>query len=95
MEQQRINLVFPKDLTKLAGNSFGTQIFIDQVKNKIDYNKECIIVFPNQIDRIATSFIQGFFDDILQHIGLSGIKEQIFFESSITDLKKFVLENLD
>ena len=94
MNDQIIELKFAKDLSKLAGNRFGRSIYEEQVKGKVNLDSKITFVFPSGIDRIASSFIQGFFDEIMMQLGLSGIKEKIFFESSIDDLKEFVLENL-
>ena len=94
MNEQIIKLVFPKDLAKLAGNRFGRTTYETQVKGKINFNSQVVFVFPEGIDRIASSFVQGFFDEIMMNLGLSGIKEKIFFESSIEGLKDFILENL-
>ena len=91
---ERIELLFPKDLCKLAGNSYGVAIYDEFVKGKVDYSKKTTIVFPAQINRIDSSFIQGFFDEILKKIGLKGIEERIEIESSIPDLKRFILDNL-
>lgn len=91
---QRIELEFAKDLRKLVGNSFGRNTYESQVKDKIDLSQQIIFVIPSVIDRVASSFVQGFFDAIVNEIGISGIEKKISFESSIFNLKKFVLENL-
>ena len=54
-----------------------------------------LFVIPSGIDRVASSFVQGFFDAIVNEIGIAGIEEQVFFESSIPNFKEFVLENLE
>lgn len=92
---QRIELTFSKSLTKLAGNAFGRQTYEDQVKKNINLNQPITFVFPERIDRIASSFVQGFFDEIVNELGISGIDSRVSFESSIIDLKNFVLENLE
>lgn len=94
MNDQIVKLEFAKDLAKLAGNRFGRTTYETQVKGKINFDSKIIFVFPAGIDRIASSFVQGFFDEIMMQLGLSGIKEKIFFESSIEGLKEFILENL-
>ncbi len=93
--EQRIELSFAKDLSKLAGNSFGRNTYENQVKNVIDLTKKVVFVIPAGIDRIASSFVQGFFDSIVNEIGVSGIEEQVFFDSSISNIKEFVLDNLE
>ena len=93
--EQIIKLVFKKDLTKLAGNAFGKNTYETQVENIIDFNKPIIFEFPSQIDRIASSFIQGFFNKIINEIGIGGIEQQITYISSIPELKEFILDNLE
>ena len=41
--EQRIELVFAKDLSKLAGNTFGVNTYEKQVKGKIDLSKQIIL----------------------------------------------------
>lgn len=93
--EQKINLNFPKDLTKLAGNSFGRTTYVEQVKDIINIDNTIVFIFPERIDRIASSFIQGFFDELFCQLGVKGIEEKINFESSIKDLKQFILDNLE
>ena len=93
--EQTIKLIFKGDLTKLAGNAFGKNTYETQVKDVIDFNKSIVFEFPMQIDRIASSFVQGFFDEIINEIGVDGVEQQITYISSIPDLKGFVLENLE
>lgn len=93
--EQRIVLTFKKDLSKLAGNTLGRNTYESQVKDVIDFSKKIVFVIPTQINRLASSFVQGFFDAIVNEIGISGVEKQIFFESSMTDVKEFVLDNLD
>lgn len=93
--EQRIELVFAKDLSKLAGNAFGRNTYENQVKEVIDLSQNIVFVIPPEIDRVASSFVQGFFDAIVNEIGIAGIEDQIFFESSISNIKEFVLENLE
>lgn len=93
--EQTIKLVFKNDLTKLAGNAFGKNTYETQVKDVIDFNASITFEIPAQIDRIASSFVQGFFDEIVKEIGVEGIEKQIDYISSITDLKYFVLDNLE
>lgn len=92
----KIELVLDKQLTKLVGNTFGREVYDAQVKGKIDLSKRVCIVLPSAINRVASSFVQGFFDDIVRQIGVGGVEEKFDFEAaSILDFKQFVLENLE
>lgn len=87
-------LEFDKTITKLAGNQLGKKIFRDQLQSKIDYSDEIFIVFPDRIDTIASSFIQGLFEDIVRNIGIIGVENQVHVESDITNLKEIIVKNL-
>lgn len=96
MMKQIIKLQFNENLTKLAGNPFGRDVFNQQVKNIIDYDKnEIKIILPEQIDNIASSFIQGFFNEIVNEIGIKGIQEKITVSSSISNLKEIIIQHLE
>ena len=53
------------------------------------------LLLPDQIDRAASSFVQGFFDEIVKEIGIEGIKSQISYETKIPNFEQFVLDNLE
>lgn len=92
---QKITLCFENGLCKLVGASFGHYVYQTQVKGVINLAQNVVLVFPAEIDRISSSFVQGFFEEIVAEIGVAGVKKQIAFNSSIEDLKEFVLENLE
>lgn len=87
-------LEFDRTITKLAGNQLGKKIFRDQLQSKINYSDEILIIFPNNIDTIASSFIQGLFEDIVRNIGITGVENQVHVESDITNLKDIIVKNL-
>lgn len=96
MSEQRIVLVLKdKTLTKLAGNPFGRELFQEQVKGKIDLNKKFVIEIPEQIDYLATSFVQGFFGEIYKQIGRDGIEENLEVSApAIPNAKKSIIDKL-
>lgn len=94
MDINTIQLNFDKSLSGLAGYDFGKEIYTHQVKGKMDYNKKNIIMFPDNIERIASSFIQGFFAEIVDEIGIEGIERKIDFQSAKINIKDKVLQNL-
>lgn len=94
--KQIIKLELNKSLTKLAGNLFGQDVYNQQVKDIIDFKSEQIeIVFPERIDNIASSFIQGFFNGIVEEIGIKGIQKRITVSSSINNLKEMIIAHLE
>lgn len=93
----RIELNFKKDLTKLAGNSFGNKTYANQVLETINKNPDddYTIVIPERIDRIASSFIQGFFESYIKNYGFSALVNHITIESSIEDINELVADSLE
>lgn len=60
-----IGLVFDNTLTNLAWYEYGKKVYEQQVQGKIDLNEEFQLVFPKQIKGVASSFVQGFFEQIV------------------------------
>ena len=89
-----IKLKFEKSLEGLAGYEFGMETYKNQVENRINFDQKITIVFPDNIQRIASSFIQGFFENIVQHIGVSGVEKNIEINSTKEELKKILISNL-
>lgn len=56
-----IELVFDKRITNLAGNRFGKEVYVNQIEKEVDVNIKNIIIFPIEIEDIASSFIEGIY----------------------------------
>ena len=69
MEKNIINLEFNKLITNLSGNRLGVKVFKDQVKDIFVPGKQNEVVFPEQIEDIASSFIQGLYSEISEKYG--------------------------
>ena len=84
-----------RSLTKLAGNSYGRKLFSEQVDGKIDLDQPFTIEFPEQIDYLASSFIQGFFGKIYTEIGREGMEKNFdIIAPKIDNPKKVILDRL-
>ncbi len=66
-----VQLDFNRSLTSLAGYDYGKNIYEAQVKGKLDLSKDFYIEFPDEISNVAYSFVQGFFKEIIETIGLA------------------------
>lgn len=96
MKNKEITLDFEKSLTKLSGFDLGKALYDSQIKEKIDYTEDKIIIqIPQQVDLVGSSFIQGFFEDMVNKIGISGIEERVIIKSSISNLKQIIIDNLN
>ena len=89
-----INLSFDKTIAGLAGNDYGYEEYKKQIKEKFDYDKNNIIVFPNEIKRVAISFIQGMFRDILEKIDKNEIEKFVTIQSSSEQLTNKIISNI-
>lgn len=95
MESNKFELKIDKALTKLSGFELGKELFDEQLKDIINYENNITIIIPDRVDLIASSFIQGFFEDVVNKIGISGIEEKVRIISSIPDAKNMIIDNLN
>lgn len=84
-----IELNFKSSLNKLAGNKFGERIYNEQIKEKVDFKNKVVIVFPDIIDDIAISFVQGFTKEILEKIPKSEFFEYFSLKGNPKVIDKF------
>lgn len=94
MERNNINLEFDKSISGLAGNEYGYEEYNNQIKEKIDMNKINVIIFPNNIEKVAISFVQGMFRDILSEIDKEELEKYIEIQSSSDELTKKIIDNI-
>ncbi|MBQ3706513.1 MAG: DUF4325 domain-containing protein [Clostridia bacterium] len=91
----RINLQFKQPMVALAGNPFGKRTFNEQVKPKItDKDDSVVIVFPDQITHVTSSFIQGFFSTWLRDNGPQIIKKKVKIESKHKRIIDYVWDSI-
>lgn len=94
MKNNIIELKFERTIAGLAGNDYGYEEYKKQIRDKFDYNKNNTIIFPEQIKKVAISFVQGMFRDILEKIDKSEIEKYITIESASEQLTKKILSNI-
>ncbi|MCI9078121.1 MAG: hypothetical protein HFH68_04215 [Lachnospiraceae bacterium] len=82
MDKKIFKLDFGSGITRLAGNPYGREVYDKQLRGKIDFNNISVIVFPKEIENIASSFVQGFFADIVDNIGFGGVKAKIEIQAN-------------
>lgn len=85
MKKIQLESKLPTDINRLAGNSYGQEIY-NKIKNEITLPGKYQIVFPERIEDIAISFIQGFTSEIFKKIS----KDQFFEYFEIEGRKKIV-----
>ena len=94
----RIELSFEKSMTRLAGFPFGKVTYDNQVKSLVpDINavdEKICIVFPSQIEKAASSFVQGFFSEMINTIGYDEIEKRFDIESASEKLTASIIQNI-
>lgn len=94
-KENYIYLEFDKTTTRLTYYPYGKEVYETQVKSKLDFSDEVTyIIFPDQIVKTGSSFVQGFFEDIVSKLGFEAIGEKIVIVSKNESLKESVRENL-
>lgn len=90
MNNNSVILSFDKSIPNLAGYDYGVETYEKQIKGKIDLNKEFQIVFPDYIEMVASSFVQGLFSDIVKNIGLASTQERLNIDAANADIAKSI-----
>ncbi|MFK4945000.1 MULTISPECIES: DUF4325 domain-containing protein [Lactococcus] len=89
-----IELNLKKSLSALAGYSYGEEIYISQVEDKlgeVSSIDKIEIIIPEHIEYLASSFVQGFFSKLIEKIGFSGIEKLVEIKS---DNENITTENV-
>ena len=89
-----IELNFDKSLVGLAGNPFGKKSFERMVNIDIPDDDSIVLVFPDNIKKIASSFVQGFFSKWVTEYGIEYVKDHIVIETPYENLKEYILDNI-
>ena len=92
--KNRVELVFDNTLTNLAGYEYGVSIYDKQVDGRLDLNHSFEIVFPAQIRGVASSFVQGFFEKIVDTIGLLQTEKNAMIVSEKQGFSEMVMSKL-
>ncbi len=90
----KVELVFNKAETRLAGFPYGRDVYMKQVNGKVDLSGQIEIVFPKQIEKVASSFVQGFFSELVSKIGYIGIDQKVTIVSSSSRLSDTIRKNI-
>lgn len=80
----KIIINLPEDLNSLAGNSYGREVFTEFV-NINTISEKTILVFPNNIERVAIGFVQGF----ISEVGPEKFRELFEIEGNSKFVKSF------
>mgnify|MGYP004515545431 FL=1 len=94
MMDNSIVLEFDKSIPNLAGYEYGVSIYEEQIKGKLDISKNFEIAFPDYIEMIASSFVQGLFSDIVNQIGLANTESRLTIKAATLDIAESIKRKL-
>lgn len=95
MNENRICLAFDKLVTNLAGNRYGASVYKSQVEKNMDINKVNIVIFPNEIEDIASSFIQGLYKKLGEEHGKVAALEIMQLSAQNNEAENKIKECID
>lgn len=91
---KKINVKIPPTVKSLTYNPYGKEVYEKQVKEYIDLTDMNEIVFPDQVEKASSSFVQGFFADVIDTIGIDAISAHFTIVSPSEKLKACFREGL-
>ena len=72
----KVELVFDKLITSLAGNRFGREIYRKQIAGKMT-DEGVSAILPEYIEDIASSFYEGIFAELNEQYGTERAHEML------------------
>ncbi|SJZ61294.1 hypothetical protein [Anaerorhabdus furcosa] len=95
METNEIYIEFEtKSLTRISGNPLGREIYDRQIKGKFDINKLNIVIFPDYIEGVSISFVQGLLSGILENINLDELNSKFKFVCKNTRVQNKIMDSI-
>lgn len=87
---ETINITIEDENIKgLAFYDNGEKIFLEQVYGKINEEKINLIIFPQRIEAISISFIEGFIHYIIKKYGIKCFGKNIIIIGNVKVMEKF------
>lgn len=78
-----IELSFNENIRGLAGRELGLKTFNEQLKEKILLNDTSILIkFPDNIELVSSSFMEGLFSEILKNKGYKYVEKYFKVKTS-------------
>lgn len=90
-----INLIFDGSMTRVAGNPFGRKVYNEQIKDQMDLSTKNKIVFPDTVNGVSISFVQGLMYEIVTERGRSYFKNHFELFSNNEKLNDKLQRSVD
>ena len=64
LEYNEIKLILPYSINRFCGKAEGELLYLQQVKDRIDWDGLNKIIFPGSVTNVSNSYVQGFLGEI-------------------------------
>lgn len=95
MDNNIIELKFENIVTNLAGNRLGNDVYLKQIEPELDETKLNVVVFPETIEDIASSFIEGLYKNLGEKYGKSTALSIMELKAKNDDTDEKIKESID
>lgn len=82
MKTKTIDLKLENTYSRITGNEYGNNIYRTQIKKYFDGNTKIIVKFPDFIQGVSISFIQGLIREPIYEYGKDKVMALLDFYSS-------------
>lgn len=84
----------PNSLARLIGFELGVHVFEENKLDEVDLKNRVEIIFPDTIEKISSSFVQGFFSGFIRKVGKNTAKEQVVIKMKNEELTSLFYKKL-
>lgn len=92
----KVLLKFDKDRTTVSGFKYGKQVFEEQVEPSRKSGEQVSVEFPDNIEIVGMSFVQGFVNTIAEKCGgIKNVKKHLSVKSKRQKVLEKFMEALD
>ncbi|NLM06589.1 DUF4325 domain-containing protein [Streptococcus gallolyticus] len=85
----------PDSLSRLIGFELGVHIYKENNLDDVNLSTNKVkIIFPDTIEKISSSFVQGFFAGFIKRVGKNTAKEQVIIEMKNDELTSLFYKKL-
>lgn len=91
---KEIKLSIRKDFAGLAGRELGLSIYETNNLDEISIDEEVLLVFPDTVERIAASFVQGLLEGFIKKKGKYNTKKEVHVKMKNKKLEESFYEKM-
>lgn len=81
-------------LSRLIGFELGEYIYKENNLDRFELREKVEIIFPDTIEKVSSSFVQGFFSGFIEKIGKSNAREQVIIKMKTEELTALFYKKL-